>query len=135
MNYLGMDDFTSSYLESALWSSIDDNGTPLDAPKYSDMELADETVTIFKADCAKFQSDNAELLTPAREYQSTSHIAHDFWLTRNGHGSGFWDGDYPKELGKALTRPAKRLASVPCILAMMAGYTYRHDGSPGLGRC
>ena len=107
MNYLGMDDFTSSYLESALWSSIDDNGTPLDAPKYSDMELADETVTIFKADCAKFQSDNAELLTPAREYQSTSHIAHDFWLTRNGHGSGFWDGDYPKELGKALTRASK----------------------------
>ena len=20
---------------------------------------------------------------------------HDFWLTRNGHGAGFWDGDWP----------------------------------------
>ena len=21
-------------------------------------------------------------------------IGHDFWLTRNGHGAGFWDGDW-----------------------------------------
>lgn len=22
--------------------------------------------------------------------------AHDFWLNRNGHGAGFWDGDWEK---------------------------------------
>jgi hypothetical protein len=27
-----------------------------------------------------------------------------FWLTRNHHGAGFWDGDYPKEIGEALTK-------------------------------
>ena len=24
-----------------------------------------------------------------------AQAAHDFWLTRNGHGAGFWDGDWP----------------------------------------
>ena len=30
-------------------------------------------------------------------------VGHDFWLTRNGHGAGFWDGDYEKEIGIKLT--------------------------------
>ena len=30
-------------------------------------------------------------------------IAHDFWLTRQGHGAGFWDGVYPDEIGDKLT--------------------------------
>ena len=34
-------------------------------------------------------------------------MAHDFWLTRNGHGTGFWDGDYP-ETGDRLTELAKK---------------------------
>jgi hypothetical protein len=107
LNYLGMDEFTASYLESALWSSTDDDGTPLDAAKYSDTELAPETVARFKADCDKFRADNAEALAQASEYQSETHLAHDFWLTRNGHGAGFWDGDYPKELGERLTEASK----------------------------
>lgn len=107
LNYLGMDAFTASYLESALWSSTDDDGTPLDDAKYSETELAPETITRFKSDCAQFRANNAALLEQASEYQSEVRQAHDFWLTRNGHGAGFWDGDYPKELGEALTRAAK----------------------------
>lgn len=102
-NYLGMDEFTAAYLEAALWSSTDDEGTPLDA----DTELADETVAKFKADCALFQADNAALLEQASKHQSTDRQGHDFWLTRNGHGAGFWDGDYPKKLGEALTKSSK----------------------------
>ena len=30
----------------------------------------------------------------AEELKGYDHIGHDFWLTRNGHGAGFWDGDY-----------------------------------------
>jgi hypothetical protein len=37
---------------------------------------------------------------------SDFHVAHDFWLTRNHHGAGFWDGDYPEPLGKQLTELA-----------------------------
>ena len=107
LNYLGMDMFTASYLKTALWSSTDDNGTPLDASDYADTELAEETIERFKADCNRFREVHAELIQRALEYRSESHIAHDFWLTRNGHGAGFWDGDYPEELGEALTRASK----------------------------
>ena len=105
-NYLGMDTFTSAYCECALWSSTDDKGTSLDAAGYADTELAEETVAKFKADCERFQAENAELLARASEHQSTDRQGHDFWLTRNGHGAGFWDGDYPKELGDKLTEIA-----------------------------
>ena len=107
LNYLGMDEFTSSYLESALWSSTDDDGTPLDDSKYSGNELAEETIARFKSDCARFRAINATLLEQASKHQSETRQAHDFWLTRNGHGSGFWDGDYPEELGEALTDASK----------------------------
>jgi hypothetical protein len=33
---------------------------------------------------------------------------HDFWLTRNGHGAGFWDGDLSEDVGNALTEAAKK---------------------------
>ena len=28
---------------------------------------------------------------------------HDFWLTRNHHGAGFWDGDWPEDVDEKLT--------------------------------
>ncbi len=36
-----------------------------------------------------------------------AHAAHDYELTRNGHGAGFWDGDWPEAEGEALTKLAK----------------------------
>ena len=44
----------------------------------------------------------AGLLHQARECHTDSQIAHDFWLTRQGHGVGFWDGDYG-DIGDQLT--------------------------------
>ena len=38
--------------------------------------------------------------------------AHDFWLTRNGHGAGFWDGDWEHEAGERLTADSKRFGEV-----------------------
>jgi hypothetical protein len=40
-------------------------------------------------DCRQFQADNAEDLSESG--LSTERAGHDFWLNRNGHGSGFWD--------------------------------------------
>lgn len=51
------------------------------------------------------------------DFGCDSHPFHDFILTRNGHGAGFWDGDYDYDielsngdtlnLGEELTRVAK----------------------------
>jgi hypothetical protein len=55
-------------------------------------DLAPATLEKIKADCAAFQAQAADLLTEAagRGY-SLARAGHDFWLTRNGHGVGFWD--------------------------------------------
>lgn len=93
-----VDTFTRSYIECALWSSTDDNDSPLDS-RFTWADLSNETLAGMVADCAKFQADNAADL----QGESISHAGHDFWLTRNGHGAGFWDGDYDDEKGKRLT--------------------------------
>lgn len=49
--------------------------------------------------------------------ESPQHLGHDFWLTRNNHGAGFWDGDW--ELGNELTELALRFGNVD---------VYLHDG-------
>lgn len=91
--------FLNSYIETALWSSTNDNDEPLDA-NYSADDLADETLERMKRDCERFVEQAADLIDDKRDEQ----IAHDFWLTRNGHGAGFWDGDYEDAKGEALTK-------------------------------
>jgi len=48
------------------------------------------------ADCAKFQSDNWDDIA-----EDVKLAGYDFWLSRNGHGAGFFDGDWD-EVGDKL---------------------------------
>jgi hypothetical protein len=91
-------EFELSYIETALWSSVDDDKNPMDS-KYSLEDFSPEALEKIKIDCEKFQ----EIISEIEIYESDSKLAHDFWLTRNRHGAGFWDGDYPKNLGEKLT--------------------------------
>ena len=84
-----LDNFTRAYIECALWSSTDDNDTPLDS-NYSAQDLAPETLAAMVVDCARFQAANAALLAKWIE-DCADEAGHDFWLTRNHHGAGFWD--------------------------------------------
>ena len=61
-------------------------------------DIAPEALKTMKSDCDRFQEEAGELLD---EHTDPTMGAHDFWLTRNGHGAGFWDGDWP-ENGDAL---------------------------------
>jgi len=96
------DAFVRSYVQTALWSSNDEStpegGYPLDA-NYDIDDLSEEAFETCIADCARFQKEAAQALSTVnckRESGTTldEQVAHDFWLTRNGHGAGFWDGDY-----------------------------------------
>lgn len=103
-----LNDFTKAYVHCALWSSTDDHGDPLDKAK-SQEDIALETLARMVADCAKFQEENGEDLkafTP-----DDAQNGHDFWLTRCGHGAGFWDR-YPDshpcyEIGERLSESAR----------------------------
>jgi len=37
---------------------------------------------------------------------------HDFWLTRNGHGAGFWDGDWQEPAGAELSKASKAFGEI-----------------------
>lgn len=90
-----MDQFTLAYITCALWSNTMDK-------KYSMNDLAPETMEQMKEDCQSFQEKYGSLIQ-----NDLSQAGHDFWLTRNGHGAGFWDGDWEKDLGEILTKASK----------------------------
>jgi hypothetical protein len=106
-----LDDFTEAYIAAALWSTMDESdeqgGKPMDE-NYSLDSLATKTLDVMEADCRRFQQENAEDLNQRTSKQG----GHDFWLTRNGHGAGFWDGGWPKDVGKRLTDAAHAYGEV-----------------------
>lgn len=81
-----LDDFQRAYAECALWSSIDDKGQPLDHGRDAS-DIAPETIAVMRTDCDAFRATHAADLKGIPDDQA----GHDFWLTRNGHGAGFWD--------------------------------------------
>ena len=106
--------FCRAYLITALWSSVDDNGDPLD-DRFDLSDLSPECLASAVADCAAFEADNAETIANAiatgkvisgPDFGPNDRAGHDFWLTRNGHGCGFWDGDWPEPYGQMLTDAA-----------------------------
>jgi hypothetical protein len=108
---LELDDFTTQYLETALWSSTDNADDSGGAPLDDNFGIEDFTKVALKeaiGDCKAFQEYSK--LWEADE-KSDSSAGHDFWLTRNGHGAGFWDGDYPIN-GDKLTELSKPYGTV-----------------------
>ena len=96
------------YMECAEWSSTHtpdpdhdiNNVIPMDSVEndgWSEDAIASSSVDItgFLSLCEK----DLEGMEP-------SQIGHDFWLTRNGHGAGFWDRGLG-ERGMRLTRASK----------------------------
>ncbi len=102
------DAFTDAYLEAALWSSTDNaddsGGAPLD-DNYGPEDIEASALESAIEDCRDFQKENAHDL----EGIDPSQAGHDFWLTRNGHGTGFWDRPevYGEQRAKHLTAMAK----------------------------
>lgn len=105
-------DLYRQYVETALWSSTDINdengdGEPLDE-NFSLDDLAETTLIAVIEDCDNFY---ALIFEEGIEIEhDLGQFGYDFWLTRNGHGAGFWDGDWKE--GDALTKWAKTFGSV-----------------------
>jgi|HubBroStandDraft_2_1064218.scaffolds.fasta_scaffold16564_4 hypothetical protein len=99
-----LDPFTHAYIEAALWSTNDesreDGGDPLDQ-NYDRSDIDAKTMAAIIRDCADFQKRFGSLIeddeSKAIEKWGRWELAgHEFWLTRNGHGAGFGDGNFPK---------------------------------------
>lgn len=105
-----LDSFTKAYIEAALWNSTDDGGEPMDK-NYSASDIVPATFDKMVADCAKFQAENETPDYGHSEYSDAEMAGHDFWLTRNRHGAGFWDSDIDKTLSQKLTEASHAFGS------------------------
>src|ERR1700722_11654535 len=99
MQAIDLELFLAGYIECALWSSYDNSddngGDPLD-DNYDEEDLAEETMARMRKDCQAFiEMNETDLLLYSTRYDGedfpSTAAGHDFWLSRNGHGSGFWD--------------------------------------------
>lgn len=124
--------FLRSYITAALWSSTGDDGESLD--KYDITRITAATRAKMAADCARFYFDNRHAIhcdgaPQAKDVSGLSMRAreasmagHDFWLTRCGHGAGFWDGDWPEPQAATLTKAAECFGNVD--LYVSRGWIY-----------
>lgn len=97
--------FFDAYITAALWSSTDEAGRPLEdnyGPDDIDQASVDKAIT----EVNDFVKGNEKDLVDAQNFITEAQLGHDFWLTREGHGSGFWD-EGMGELGDRLTKAAK----------------------------
>ena len=119
--------FLRSYITAALWSSTGDDGESLD--RFDITRITRETRAAMAADCARFYAEHRHsihcngapqandvsgLSWRARE---ASMAGHDFWLTRCGHGAGFWDGDWPEPAATTLTKASEAFGNVDLYVA------------------
>lgn len=113
-----IDTITDHYLIALLWAAPgnDDNDTPGD-----DIGLMDIPADIYnqaRQDVIEFVESCGELFTQAMACYDAGYgshpdagsaeaaFGHDYALTRNGYGCGFWDREsegLPRELGDKLT--------------------------------
>lgn len=104
-----MKEFFAGYLECALWCGVigPDGDTVSDA---EESRLTKEARAELLKDARSFYDEHCNLIA-----ERPRQAGHDFWLTRNGHGAGFWDGGWPKH-GDVLTKAAKVYGSVDLYL-------------------
>jgi len=89
--------FKAGYIDALYFTDTGEEGQP-DA----DTELAPEAKARISKRCAAFWGHcGPDVLKEPT--QTIEQAGHDFWLTTQGHGVGFWDGGWPTQ-GEELTR-------------------------------
>lgn len=104
MNINDVDTFVAAYMECALWSSVDgtyEEQTTFHDGGYGVEDIHPDTAAAHILECVDFIRHNLEDLGGIDAGQA----GHDFWLTRNHHGAGFWDRGLG-EVGDRLTKAA-----------------------------
>lgn len=112
-------------LIALLWSETTNDGTPFDS---TDLKVSDSLRSLLAeqwdafrsaAEALGFDAEEhcARMLHPDCEGDAWNAAAHDFILTRNGHGTGFWDaGRWAKPWDRDLTDLAKAFGELHCYV-------------------
>ncbi len=113
---LNVEEFIHGYVEALLATSTDDSteDTPL-TKNYTVHDLSPDAIDRIQADCRSFLHMAAPYITAEKHTGAMmgsleAHAGHDFWLTRCGHGAGFWDGDWEGESDPRFDGPIMKVA-------------------------
>ncbi len=101
-------DITKHYAIAALWSSNDseNDDQPFDSD-YSVSDIDEKSMDDMENTVRKFVEQNDAVIKESGI--TDEQLGHDLWLTRNGHGTGFWDRDLPGDTGENLSEAARKL--------------------------
>lgn len=115
-------DILKGYVEAALWCGFSEE----DREKYEadGAEWDEESYARMKQDCEAFVKMAGTVLHSVFEHDqkygfgayNEEQAGHDFWLTRNHHGAGFWDRNLG-ECGEWLTNMAVSFPEVGLYLS------------------
>ncbi len=100
------------YITALLWSEVTDDGYPLDSTDY---ELSQAAINTAEGDCESFLEVHVALVAKLPDWYTAEQLGHDFLLTRNGHGAGFWDRGLG-DLGQQLTAAAQSYGSIHAFI-------------------
>lgn len=113
-------EFFAAYVGAALWSSYTEsepNGGETMDQDYDVDDIAAEAYEAMRFDCLRFWMVAGPLIFQLSDTPSiVSSAGHDLWLTRNRHGAGYWDGDWPNWLSDRLTPLARSLGEVHLVV-------------------
>lgn len=111
--------FVNGYIKCALWLTTDEDGNSVETNE--DM-LDDDSRRKMVEDADSFYESNEKLINETvinDDSYDFSTAGHDFFLTRNRHGAGYWDRGL-EENGEKLTK-----------LAHSEGEAYAYLGDDG----
>ena len=97
--------FVESYLEALVWSSGDESD------EWNDALVSEDLKTRADVECRAFLYRVACFIDAEPTAPGMAQAGHDFALTRNGHGAGFWDGDWPV-YGDLLTKASESFGEI-----------------------
>jgi hypothetical protein len=111
--YNGLDEFTQGYIEAMFFTECTSDREELADASFA--ELAPDALKRIIEDCNDFQTSFRADLDEATDNgringYDMQRAGNDFWYTRNGHGTGFWDRDLG-DIGKRLTEMSKPYSS------------------------
>ena len=122
--FTDIDEFTQGYIEALFFTE----NSYLNAEEFEELQKAEkeipegsipndvswldfdqDTMETIIIECKAFQEQNYKEIENLYS-NNLEQAGHDFWLSRNGHGAGFWDRyldykenrDWYKEIGDAL---------------------------------
>lgn len=107
-----LDIILASYFEAMLWATNDTDNSDCTLDEiYDNDDISPELLASSKEDIKAFYNTAFSIFANYNVSMELGQVGHDFFLTRCGHGAGFWD----RGLGKAgdkLTEACKAYGSI-----------------------